>query len=171
MRRSSSPLGVVLVLALVAAGCASSTGARPLAFPRAPLPPTAGPFAAAAPLRQAIAETALGLRGVRYQLGGTDPAGGFDCSGLVQYVFARYDVSLPRTVAEQYDAEPAVDDKSPEVGDLLFYAIDSSSPTHVGIVINRTEFVHAPGTGRVVRVERFDTPYWRSRFKGIRRPL
>ena len=162
----------VMVAAIAgAAACASTGGARPVAFPGAPVPSAARDAARVTALRQGIVETALALRGVQYRLGGADPATGFDCSGLVQYVFTQHAVDVPRTVAELYDDEPRLKTSDVGAGDLIFFAIDASEPTHVGIAIDDRQFVHAPGTGRVVRVERFDTPYWQSHFKGAARPV
>jgi cell wall-associated NlpC family hydrolase len=163
---------------LTAAGCASAHGARPSAFPGAPVAPTAPGVSApgtsgTAPgdsdtLRRAVA-AALEMRGRPYRLGGDDPAHGFDCSGLVQFAFAEAHVAVPRTVAKQaaIGRRVAPDDVAP--GDLLFFAIRGHRPTHVGIAIDRTSFVHAPDRGGVVRVERFDTRYWQSKLVDVRR--
>jgi cell wall-associated NlpC family hydrolase len=109
------------------------------------------------------------MRGVRYRLGGDEPAGGFDCSGLVRYVFQRHQLEIPRTVTEQYSAGQRVSTRDIRPGDLLFFSTTGRGPTHVGIAVGEGEFVHAPGTGQVVRTERYDTPYWRERIVGVRR--
>ena len=169
--------------ALVAAmgtGCASS-GAVPRPFPtpggpaaRADTPPadaTTPPADATAdharPAGPSIADTALGLQGVPYRLGGTDPSG-FDCSGLVQYVLARYGVSAPRVVREQFQLGRSVrDDIRP--GDLIFFAVNSRRASHVGIALDGDRFVHAPATGQSVRVDSLSSSYWRARYAGARR--
>jgi cell wall-associated NlpC family hydrolase len=111
----------------------------------------------------------LSQRGVRYQLGGASPERGFDCSGLVQYVFYQHGIGLPRTAAEQYRTGIEIRPNEIALGDLLFFSTTGPGPTHVGIVTGPATFVHAPDTGAVVRQERFDTPYWSSRFLGARR--
>jgi cell wall-associated NlpC family hydrolase len=112
---------------------------------------------------------ALGLQGVRYRLGGEEPAGGFDCSGLVRYVFQHHQLEMPRTVAEQYSVGRRVNTRDIRPGDLLFFSTTGRGATHVGIAIGEGEFVHAPGTGAVVRTDRYDAPYWRERVVGVRR--
>jgi cell wall-associated NlpC family hydrolase len=112
--------------------------------------------------------TALDLRGSPYRNGGSDPSG-FDCSGFTQYVFAQHGVTLPRDVRSQYDAGDKVDSEAIEPGDLLFFTTTDPGASHVGIAIDRDEFVHAPSTSGVVRVERLSMRYWSSRYVGARR--
>jgi cell wall-associated NlpC family hydrolase len=169
----------VLFLTAFAAGCAAR-GAVPKPFPGAPVPaaspPAAGPPAEAetsgAPAARvgasAIVETALSFRGVPYRNGGSDP-GGFDCSGLVQYVFAQHGLTLPREVREQFQLGVEVRLAGVEAGDLIFFRTGADGPSHVGVAIGGDEFVHAPSTKGVVRVERFSAPYWASRIVGVRR--
>ena len=108
------------------------------------------------------------LRGIPYRNGGSDPSG-FDCSGFVQWVFAQNGVRLPREVREQYDAGQKVDLRNVEPGDLLFFATESRGASHVGVAIGGDQFVHAPSSQGVVRVERFSANYWATRFVGARR--
>jgi cell wall-associated NlpC family hydrolase len=121
------------------------------------------------PAGAAAASSALALRGTPYRLGGDQPSFGFDCSGLVRYVFLEQHIELPRTVIEQarIGAEISPDDIAP--GDLIFFNITLTGPSHVGIALDGDTFVHAPGSGSVVRVERLSTPYWTQRISGIRR--
>lgn len=164
-----SPYALLLVVSwlLGTAACASTPLARPEAFPRtgapAVLPTASGPAVSR------LMETALEQRGVRYQLGGATPASGFDCSGLVQFVFHQHGIVLPRTAAEQFRAGVEISQEQMTSGDLVFFATSGTGPTHVGIVVEPGTFIHAPDSGAVVRVERFDTPYWTSRFLGVRR--
>jgi cell wall-associated NlpC family hydrolase len=181
---------------LAAAGCAS-TGAVPRPFPGAPVAsPTAAmpaPADLAEPLADpprpsrdepGVAETtrptpaatigalalasALELKGVRYLNGGSDPSG-FDCSGLVQYVFARQGVGLPREVRQQYTVGYAIARDQVRPGDLLFFNTDSRGASHVAIAIDQSSFVHAPNARGVVRVEQISTAYWARRFIAARR--
>ncbi|MEZ5315992.1 MAG: C40 family peptidase [Vicinamibacterales bacterium] len=131
--------------------------------------PDGGVAAAAA---VAATETALSVVGVPYVFGGEDPATGVDCSGLVRFAFGAQHVDLPRTVAEQFLAGDAVPADRIREGDLLFFSTIGPGATHVGIALGAAApgmFVHAPGTGQVVRTERYDTDYWRQRFLGARR--
>jgi peptidoglycan endopeptidase LytE len=101
-------------------------------------------------------------------LGGADP-GGFDCSGLVQYVFAQYGVAVPRVVEEQYEVGEKVKDRDIKPGDLLFFKTNSHEASHVAIAIGEERFVHAPNSAGVVRVEALTSVYWGSRYIGARR--
>jgi cell wall-associated NlpC family hydrolase len=116
----------------------------------------------------AVVSTALSLRGAPYRNGGGDPDG-FDCSGFVSYVFAQQGLFVPRTVAEQYALGARVDSQSVAPGDLVFFSTVAPGPSHVGIAISGDEFVHAPSSAGVVRVESLAAPYWSSRVVGVRR--
>jgi peptidoglycan endopeptidase LytE len=120
------------------------------------------------PAGDAIAGTALSLRGVPYRNGGTDPTG-FDCSGFVSYVFAQNGVAVPRTVTELYRAGSEVDSADLRAGDLVFFDTAGGGVSHVGISIGGDEFVHAPSTSGEVRTERLGSSYWTRRFLGARR--
>jgi cell wall-associated NlpC family hydrolase len=115
-----------------------------------------------------IVATALSFQGVPYRNGGADPSG-FDCSGLVAYVFARHGLIVPRTAAEQFTLGVHVDVDSLLAGDLIFFSTIAPGPSHVGIVVSSTQFVHAPSSSGVVRVESLTAPYWSSRYVGARR--
>ena len=108
------------------------------------------------------------LRGIPYRNGGSDPSG-FDCSGFVQWVFAQNGVRLPREVRGQYDAGEKIDLREVEPGDLLFFETESRGASHVGVAIGGDQFVHAPSSQGVVRVERVSSTYWSKRFVGARR--
>ena len=194
MRKLTLP--ALVCLTVIAAGCAS-TGAVPRPFPGAQpttaTPPAAEPPPAPAPpgeparsVPAAPAETtaaagatpitpgslalatALDLRGVRYKSGGSDPSG-FDCSGLVQYVFARQGIALPRDVRRQFQAGYEIPNGDVRPGDLLFFNTESNGASHVAIALDGQTFVHAPNSRGVVRVERMSATYWSRRYLGARR--
>jgi cell wall-associated NlpC family hydrolase len=165
-RLASRFLPLLVAIALCAA-CAS-TGAVPRPFPR-PESASASTAGRRHVEPDAIVATALSLRGVPYRNGGSDPLSGFDCSGFVAYVFGEYSSVIPRTVAEQYALGRSVAPRALEAGDLVFFSTSPQGASHVGIVISREEFIHAPSSSGVVRVERIRSPYWSSRFVGARR--
>jgi len=137
----------------------------PSALPGSPAPPA---LSRGGVDGYALAGTALSLRGTPYRNGGSDPSG-FDCSGFTQYVFAQYGVSLPREVREQYRVGKAVKPAALVAGDIIFFATTDPGPSHVGIAIGGDEFVHAPSTTGVVRVEHLGSSYWSPRFLGAKR--
>jgi cell wall-associated NlpC family hydrolase len=131
---------------------------------------TAGVPGPATPLTSetTLIGTALGLRGVAYRNGGSDP-NGFDCSGFTQYVFAQHGVALPRDTREQSQVGEKIKRKDIQTGDLVFFHTVASGVSHVGIAVNDDEFVHAPSTAGVVRVEHLSSAYWSKRFVAARR--
>jgi cell wall-associated NlpC family hydrolase len=145
------------------AGRVSGTPPPASATP-APAPADPRPVAT---LERLIA-TALTFKGTPYRNGGSTPAG-FDCSGFVQYVFARHGQSLPREVNQQFKVGERVDRDDVQPGDLVFFQTVSQGASHVGIAIGPGEFVHAPSSRGVVRVERYTIDYWARRWVGARR--
>lgn len=105
-----------------------------------------GPVAALA-VRAALAQL-----GTPYVWGGASPAG-FDCSGLVQWAYARAGLALPRVAQDQLDAGPAVSAADLAAGDLVFFGADPAHVTHVGLYLGDGRMVDAPHTGATVRVE------------------
>jgi peptidoglycan DL-endopeptidase CwlO len=116
----------------------------------------------------AVADTALALRGAPYRNGGSDPTG-FDCSGFVQYVFAQHGIALPRDVKAQFEVGDLVSLDELELGDLVFFTTVAPGASHVGLSLGGDEFVHAPSSKGVVRVERISAAYWSRRVIGARR--
>jgi cell wall-associated NlpC family hydrolase len=175
-QRHKELIGAV-ALAILAAGCAS-TGAVPRPFPTTTSRPHAEPAADSAgtpglasslPVDSyALVGTALDLRGVRYRNGGSDPRG-FDCSGFTQYVFAQHGVALPREVRDQFRMGKSIEPDDLAAGDMIFCTTTAPGPSHVAIAIGGDQFVHAPSTTGVVRVERLGSSYWAPRYLGARR--
>jgi hypothetical protein len=165
----------VAAAAAVTTGCAS-TGAvpRPFPTPGAAVPPRIGNAAPPGALNKppfdtyALTGTALALRGTQYRNGGHDPSG-FDCSGFTQYVFEQHGIALPRDVKSQFEEGTPVKPAEIAPGDLIFFSTAAPGPSHVGIALGGDEFVHAPSSTGVVRVERLSATYWSQRFVGARR--
>jgi cell wall-associated NlpC family hydrolase len=173
-RRGAHARALILAaLATMSTACAS-TGAvpRPFPSPGRPAAPASAPEAAApsgtAIDGYALVGAALALRGAPYRNGGSDPSG-FDCSGFTQYVFSQYGVALSRAVREQFQQGTSVKRDEVSPGDLLFFATSGEGVSHVAIAVGGDEFVHAPSSKGVVRVERLGSGYWSPRFVGARR--
>jgi cell wall-associated NlpC family hydrolase len=135
-----------------------------------PLPALATTAPAAASAREGPLTHALRALGTRYRYGGSSPETGFDCSGLIAHAFAQGSgLAVPRTAQAQSRIGTPVKRRNLAPGDLVFYNTRSQPYSHVGMYIGNGRFIHAPKPGARVRIERFDTPYWRARFNGARR--
>ena len=107
---------------------------------------------------------ALQYLGVPYLWGGESPSG-FDCSGLVAYVYAQLGVALPHFAAAQYGYGVPVPESQLQPGDLVFF----DNLNHVGIYIGDDEFIDAPHTGTFVRIDSLSDPWYASHYVGARR--
>ena len=127
-----------------AAAQATQSSSAPTLTPPPPVSvPTGGGSGAG---HAAAASIALRYLGVPYVYGGASPSG-FDCSGLVMYVYAQLGISLPHYTVAQWNATQPV--SSPAPGDLVFF----NGLGHVGIYLGGGRFVNAPHTGSVVRID------------------
>ncbi|MGH7678732.1 MAG: C40 family peptidase [Gemmatimonadaceae bacterium] len=123
-------------------------------------------------LRDSIVRLTLAQVGTRYSYGGTTPQRGFDCSGLVRYVFAQIYFSTPRRAAEQAHSGAPISREDLRPGDLLTFGVGDSI-THIGIYVGERKFVHASSVaGRVIvsSLDRAPSPLIRP-LKGARRLL
>lgn len=106
--------------------------------------------------------------GTPYRFGGAS-AGGFDCSGLVRTVFAEVGTALPHSAREQFTMGMRVAPDELQPGDLVFFRTYRPGPSHVGIYMGDTLFIHAASRGGEVRVDSLEEGYFRSRYLGARR--
>jgi cell wall-associated NlpC family hydrolase len=174
---------LVLALAGFLLGCAGPA-----------LPPPSPPSGPIAPIprgfrspQDVALEQALGdFYGAPYRSGGTTPQG-VDCSGLIQALFQRAGVMLPRTVAQQYNAGRPVGPGELRFGDVVFFnrfcqirgqdvylagllpSFQAEEICHDGIYLGEGRFIHASPRG--VMVSRLDAETWRVSFRGARRFL
>jgi murein DD-endopeptidase len=149
---------LLLVGALAFSGCAST-------------PPSAssGSTRSVAPA-DAAASQALKMVGKPYKYGGSGPSG-FDCSGLVRYSYKQAGVALPRNTVEQRSGSRLIKVSELRRGDLLFFNQQGKKYGHVAIYAGNGKFVHAPSSGKSVRTDRLDNPYWKKHLSEARRPV
>lgn len=126
------------------------------------------------PINQDVVFHAISLVGTPYQYGGSTPETGFDCSGLINYVFRQaVGMALPRTTAglNALSAEnPAVGALEP--GDLVLFAMNGGNRVnHAGIYVGDGRFLHAPSSGGKVRMDSLQANFWQRTYTGARRVL
>jgi cell wall-associated NlpC family hydrolase len=136
-------------------------------------PPVEGDAPGADPGPRALAALAEAKKymGTPYKWGGSTPQTGFDCSGLVQWAYAKSGITIPRTSEQQILATngTSVDRGHLRPGDLVFFRNASGDVHHVGISLGGDKFINAPHTGARVRVNSLDEPYYAQEFAGGRR--
>ena len=105
--------------------------------------------------------------GAPYRYGGNTP-NGFDCSGLVQYSFAQIGISLPRATVDQMQHLTTISRSHLRQGDLAFFQTGNKQ-YHVGIMLDSQQFIHAPSSGKTVKIDTLNSSYWRSAFIAAKR--
>ena len=161
----------LLTLAALLSACASRTPPAPVA--QKPVvfithPEETSPVAADVLFR------ALGLVGTPYRWGGNTPDSGFDCSGLIGFVYRdAAGISLPRTTRELIVMRAQdVREDALQTGDLLFFATGGGSQvSHAGIYVGEGRFVHAPQTGGTVKLDTLSKAYWQNAYLSAKRVL
>ena len=159
LRRLLLAFALAAVVAGFLAGGAAATLDGPFRIEPRPAPkpkPTLG---------QRAARVALKAVGVPYVWGGSSPASGFDCSGLVAWAYRRLSVELPHSSYSLYDRGRRVARSRMKPGDLVFF----SGLGHVGMYLGQGRMVHAPRSGRNVEIVPLRGPYYGSRLVGARR--
>ena len=163
MRAALSCL-TISIASLLLAGCAGTP-------PSAGYAPARGtPSRLSSDQASDLAIHALGLVGTPYRYGGNTPEAGFDCSGLIGYVYRhQLGVTPPRSVAQLSGFGELVDTRDLRTGDLVLFG-NGRVPTHAGIYVGQGSFVHAPSTGGTVRLDYLNTSYWSRQKAVFRRP-
>jgi len=120
---------------------------------------------------QTLLKRALTLLGTPYRWGGTSPDGGFDCSGLVGYVFrSALGIELPRVSRDMATQGKLITDRAAlTAGDIVFFSRRGKRVDHVGIYMGEGRFLHAPRTGKDVEVSSLTEGYWSHKFMQARR--
>lgn len=109
----------------------------------------------------------MALVGLPYRYGGDSRSQGFDCSGMVQFVYRdALGVSLPRTARDMAAASRRIRSEDLKVGDVVFFNTSGHPHSHMGLYIGDGAFIHAPSSRSTIRIARLDQPYFRQRFTG-----
>lgn len=114
----------------------------------------------------------IGLVGTPYRWGGNTPESGFDCSGLIGFVYRdAAGILLPRTTQQLGTLKaPDVRRQSLQAGDLVFFATSGRGKvSHAGIYVGEGRFVHAPSSGGTVRLDSLSNRYWSQAYVGAKR--
>jgi hypothetical protein len=168
LARAAHPVGASVVLGLpqLQAADASLAGVPSVAgpFPSAVLPTVTGGGIGGEAV--AIAERFLG---VQYVWGGASPSG-FDCSGLVMYVYGLLGISLPHYSGYQWSAGERIAVNQLQPGDIVFFHPSANGPQHEGLYIGGGEFIHAPHTGDVVKISSLYDAQYALSYVGAVRP-
>ncbi len=153
------PRLIGLLLLLLLAACSS----QPRIAPSSPKPAGVEP-AQDSPL----VVTAMRQLDRPYRYGGHTPDG-FDCSGLVYYVYQRSGIGIPRTARDQLRGARPVPLRNLTPGDLLFFRERDEKASHVGLYVGEGRFIHASTSQRAVTLSHLNNPYWKKQLIGAGR--
>ena len=150
-------MAILLTMMAMLAGCSIS--------PQFPEPTT---VRASNETASKATDHAKEMLGKPYKYAGDTPQG-FDCSGLVKYSYGRAGISMPRDTQAQRRMSMLVSIHAMREGDLLFFDQEGKKKSHVGIYLGDGRFVHAPSSGKTVRTDKLDSPYWKKHLSEVRR--
>ena len=119
----------------------------------------------AEPVGVRAVQFARNFLGVPYRWGGSSPTTGFDCSGFVRFIYARFGRDLPHSSYADYDQGVRVTRAALRPGDLVFF----DGVGHVGMYVGDGRFIHAPHSGTNVQVTSLSDPWYRATYVGARR--
>lgn len=137
--------------------------------PRVATEPTANNYPNNPAKRHDIVLQAMAMLDRGYTYGGKKLHTGFDCSGLVSFVYKESaGIALQGSAAQMAKATRPIDPSQAHPGDLVFFNTLGSAFSHVGIYIGSGKFIHAANEKTGVKSERLDNAYWSKRFEGYR---
>ena len=119
---------------------------------------------------QKIVSIAKRFLGLPYVYGAASPRVGFDCSGLVMYVYQQFRINLPHRADLQYNYGHHVDKQNLKPGDLVFFReLGGNDIGHVGIYVGNHSFIHASTTGKPIQYGNLLAPNYERRYMGATR--
>lgn len=160
--------------AVLLAACASPPPPPAVVQVVAPRPLIANPADYSSAKTDDVLFRAIGLVGTPYRWGGNTPDSGFDCSGLIDFVYRdAAGIALPRTTGEMLGMRAQnIDRANLRSGDLVFFSTQGRRQvSHAGIYVGEGRFVHAPRTGGTVRLDYLDKPYWQKAYLNAKRVI
>jgi cell wall-associated NlpC family hydrolase len=120
-----------------------------------------------------VVSYAKGFIGVKYVYGGDNPQNGFDCSGLIGYVYKKFSVNLNRSAEAMYSNGTRVSKGELKAGDLLFFDASSRKASgeidHAGIYLGGDTFIHASSSNGEVRIQKLSE--YRGTYIGAKRVI
>jgi cell wall-associated NlpC family hydrolase len=120
--------------------------------------------------RQSIVKLALLQIGKPYVWGGNSPVKGFDCSGLIWWVFRKNGILIPRVSHQQRLAGRSIARQDLRQGDLILFKTNPRGKSlHIGIYVGKGMFIHSPKKGAFVRMDSVSNPYWQRVYVCARR--
>lgn len=154
----------IILLSVLLAACTGRPSAPVITSPTSHQPSAAA---------EEVLFAALGLVGTPYRYGGNTPDSGFDCSGLIGYVYrGAAGMALPRTTSAMSTLGVGVSRNALQPGDLLFFATSGGRKvSHAAIYVGEGRFVHAPSSGGTVRLDRLSDRYWQQSYLSAKRVL
>lgn len=151
---------LLIAIVLSAAGCGLSPVKRDPAQPR---------VAVSSGLRSDVVLYAMGLIDTDYRFGGSNPASGLDCSGMVSYIFEHAaGVKLPHSAYRIAEIGREIELSQLQPGDLVFFNTSGEPFSHVGIYVGRDQFIHAPSTNGRIKTSSFRSGYYAGRLVAAR---
>ncbi|WP_322998958.1 C40 family peptidase [Castellaniella sp.] len=152
-------LWLMMGAAAILVGCAGPAGTGHTSRALSPINPAE---------RTEVVMTALSLLDTQYRYGSARPARGFDCSGLVKYVFATATrTALPHNTDQIAQLSRPIARSRLQPGDLVFFNTLGQPNSHMGIYVGDGRFINAPSSGGQVRIDSLDNPYYRKHFQSV----
>lgn len=156
-------------LVLVLAACGDTGKKKVVLLPNSGLKPIRITKVSHAVGSQELLLQSMSLIGTPYRYGGSSRENGFDCSGMVQYVYKQaLHVNLPRTARDIAAVSAPIRKRDLQIGDLVFFNTNGQNYSHIGLYIGNGEFIHAPSSNGMIRITKLDSPYFNQRFTGAR---